>query len=38
MMSFCLKFGSTRSMSATRLAPIKPVMTESFDPAMNSDG
>ena len=34
----CLRFGRTRSMSPTRLAPIKPVMTESLDPAMNSDG
>jgi hypothetical protein len=25
MMSFCRKFGSTRSISATRLAPIRPV-------------
>ena len=38
MISFCFRFGSTRSISLTRLAPIRPVITESFDPAMNSDG
>ncbi len=38
MISFCRRFGSTRSMSATCLAPISPVITESFEPAMNSEG
>jgi hypothetical protein len=38
MMSFCFRFGNTRSSSLTRLAPIRPVITESFDPAMNSEG
>ena len=38
MMSFCCRFGSTRSSSVTRLAPIRPVMTGSLDPAMNNDG
>ena len=36
-MSFCLRSG-TRSISLTSLAPIRPVITPSFDPAMNSDG
>jgi hypothetical protein len=36
MMSFCLRFGRTRSSSVARLAPISPVMPESFDPYMNN--
>ena len=37
MISFCFRRGRTRSSSLTRLAPINPVMTASFAPAMNSE-